>query len=72
MAVKPSGSLSMKTDIVGEFGGAAPHGLKEYYDAATGIPASGTISMSDFYGKSSLFTLPSRLTKRIGIYALLL
>lgn len=56
MAVKPSGSLSMKTDIVGEFGGAAPHGLKEYYDAATGIPASGTISMSDFYGKSSLFT----------------
>lgn len=56
MAVKPSGSLSMKTDIVGEFGGAAPHGLKEYYNAATGIPASGTISMSDFYGKSSLFT----------------
>lgn len=58
MAVKSSGSLSIKTDIVGEFGGTAPHGLKEYYDAATGIPASGTISMSDFYGTSAYTANP--------------
>ena len=52
MAVKASGSLSFQTDIVGEFLGTAPHSLSEYYDAATGIPASGAISFSDFYSKS--------------------
>lgn len=50
MAVKSSGSLSFQTDIVGEFDGTAPHSLSEYYDAGTGIPASGAISFSDFYG----------------------
>lgn len=57
MAVKSSGSLSMKTDIVGEFGGTAPHGLKEYYrDGSagvtpnnTGVPTSGKIGFEDFY-----------------------
>ena len=57
MAIKSSGSLSMKTDIVGEFGGTAPHGLKEYYrDGSAGvspnntnIPTSGTIGFKTFY-----------------------
>ena len=38
MAVKSSGSLSMKTDIVGEFEGTAPHGLKEYYRGGSLVP----------------------------------
>ena len=61
MAVKSSGTLSMKTDIVGEFGGTAPHGLKEYYrggdnvpSGVTDVPASGTINFSDFYGTSNV------------------
>ena len=59
MAVKSSGSLSMKTDIVGEFGGTAPHEVKEYYrggdevpdvTANNSVPTSGQINMKDFYG----------------------
>lgn len=58
MAIKSSGSLSMVTDIVGEFGGTAPHGLKEYYrngsagvsSQNTNIPTSGEIGFKDFYG----------------------
>jgi hypothetical protein len=49
MALQTSGTISL-ADIVGEFGGSAPHSLSEYYDAADGIPASGSISFSDFYG----------------------
>lgn len=52
MPLPASGVLSM-ADIVAEFGGAAPHGISEYYGAASGIPASGQISIADFYGASS-------------------
>lgn len=59
MTVKSSGTLSMITDIVGEFGGSAPHGLKEYYSGGSnvgswvsGVPSSGEIGMKDFYGAS--------------------
>ena len=44
--------LSM-LDIQGEFGGSAPISLSEYYSAASGIPASGTISIRNFYGTSA-------------------
>ena len=40
-------------DIAAEFGGDAPHALSEYYGAATGVPASGQISLQDFYGASA-------------------
>tara|TARA_R110000744_G_scaffold64262_4_gene132198 strand:+ start:551 stop:1135 length:585 start_codon:yes stop_codon:yes gene_type:complete len=53
MALPSSGVLSIG-DIAGEFGGAAPHALSEYYGAAAGVPASGTIAISDFYGTSSV------------------
>lgn len=70
MAIKSSGSLSMVTDIVGEFGGTAPHGLKEYYrggdevpDSATNssVPTSGEIGFKDFYGATDevSFTISS-------------
>jgi len=52
MALPSSGALSIG-DIAGEFGGAVPHALSEYYGAAAGVPASGTIAISDFYGTSS-------------------
>ena len=48
----PTGTASL-SDIQGAFGGSNPISLSEYYSAATGIPASGTISVDDFRGKAS-------------------
>ena len=56
MAVKSSGTLSFNTDIVGEFGGSTPHSLSEYYGVDSGVPSSGTIAFSDFYGASNVVT----------------
>lgn len=52
MALQSSGQITLN-DIATEFGGAVPHALSEYYGVATGIPASGMISVSDFYGASA-------------------
>lgn len=59
MALPSSGTLSIQ-DIVDEFGGTAPHSLSEYYRNGayvgsnnTGVPTSGTISLSDFYGATA-------------------
>ncbi len=52
MALQTSGAISLQ-DIEDEFGGSHPISINEYYDAASGIPASGEISFDDFYGKSS-------------------
>lgn len=54
MALANTGPLSL-SDIQTEFGGSDPISLSEYYAAATGVPASGTISISDFYGTSAAF-----------------
>ncbi|GGD03489.1 hypothetical protein GTQ45_02010 [Pyruvatibacter mobilis] len=54
MALQSSGPISL-SQIAGEFGGAAPHSLSEYYGAAPGVPGSGVIKFSDFYGKSAGF-----------------
>jgi hypothetical protein len=51
----PVGTASFQ-DIEDEFGGSHPITLTEYYGGAVGIPASGTISVDDFRGKSSIFT----------------
>lgn len=57
MTIKSSGTLYF-SEIATEFGGAAPHALSEYFGGGSlvpsgiGIPASGTISFSQFYGKS--------------------
>lgn len=53
MTLPSSGPLSLGA-IQGEFGGTNPASLNEYYGVAAGVPASGTISISDFYGTSSL------------------
>ena len=52
MTLQSSGAISL-ANIASEFGGSTPHSLSEYYSVASGIPSSGTISMSQFYGKSS-------------------
>ena len=52
MPLQTSGQISLG-NIATEFGGAAPHQLSEYYGAAGGIPASGAISIGNFYGAAS-------------------
>lgn len=58
MTLQASGNISI-LDIVGEFGGAGTHSLTEYYRGGSfvpdtapnaGIPTSGSISVTDFYG----------------------
>ena len=51
MPLPSSGPLRI-SDIPVEFGGSAPHSLSEYYGVAAGIPTSGTIRISNFYGAS--------------------
>jgi hypothetical protein len=54
MPLQSTGSISL-ADVAEEFGGTTPHSLSEYYNAASGIPSSGEISLSDFYGASAAF-----------------
>lgn len=68
MPLQSSGAISL-TDIQTEFGGANPISINEYYQnggivgAVFGIPTSGQIAFSDFYGKSN-FIMPDQ-----GIFA---
>jgi hypothetical protein len=52
MTLQSSGPISL-ANVQTEFGGSNPIGINEYYGRAAGIPGSGTISLYDFYGKSS-------------------
>ena len=52
MTLQSSGAISL-ANVQTEFGGSNPIGINEYYGVAAGVPASGTISLNDFYGKSS-------------------
>ncbi len=54
----PTGTASL-SDIQTEFGGSNPISLSEYYGAASGIPANGTISIDDFRGKQNVLVLTS-------------
>jgi len=61
MVLQSTGAISL-ANIQTEFGGANPIGLNEYYlnganttgTGAVGIPTSGQISLSQFYGKSKV------------------
>lgn len=76
MALQASGTISI-SDIATEFGGTAPHSLSEYYrggglvpDTGTnsGVPTSGAISLSDFYGaEASADVTPNTLSWTGGI-----
>jgi hypothetical protein len=52
MALQSSGAISL-SEIQTEFGGSNPIAISEYYSAATGVPASGEIAITDFYGTSA-------------------
>lgn len=65
MTLPSSGSISM-SDIRTEFGGSAPDSISEYYSADTGVPASGAISMSDFYGTSASVTVAFNASSYVG------
>ena len=59
MTIQTSGQIAI-SDIVTEFGGTAPHALTEYYrngglvpGGATGVPTSGVIKITDFYGAAN-------------------
>ncbi len=51
MVMQSSGQIKL-SEIATEFGGSAPHTMSEYYGSDT-VPASGEITMSDFYGTSN-------------------
>ena len=51
MALQSSGAISL-ANIQTEFGGSNPISISEYYGVGT-VPASGTISLSDFYGQTA-------------------
>lgn len=53
MVLPASGNSLSLSQIQTEFGGSDPISLSEYYSASGAIPASGMISISDFFGASS-------------------
>jgi len=72
MAVKSAGSsLSFATDIVGEFGGTAPHSLSEYIRGGSLVPdvtannaiptTTSNISFSDFYSTVNISEIETAL-----------
>jgi len=71
MALQSSGKITLK-EIATEFEDTAPHSLKEFYGVASEIPASGTITIKDFYGASNAysFTMASGDIQEADIRAL--
>jgi hypothetical protein len=77
MVLQSTGAISL-ANIQTEFGGANPIGLNEYYlngvyttgTGAVGIPTSGQISLSQFYGKSKVVSsVPTAVaTNFVGTY----
>ena len=61
MALPSSGEIKL-SEIASQYGGTAPHSLKDYYRngtegvpdtvATASIPTSGEIGIKDFYGSS--------------------
>lgn len=50
MPLQSSGAISL-LNIQNEFGGSPPISISEYYNAASGVPGSGSINLAHFYGK---------------------
>lgn len=71
MTLQSSGTISIN-DLVGEYGGSAPHSLTEYYKGGglvlnhsnnasvpTSTSSGGQIRLSDFYGQSNTSPAPT-------------
>jgi hypothetical protein len=75
MTIESSGAISLGTtagtnrSISAEFGGTVPHALSEYYGAASGVPSSGEIKFSNFYGKSNVVFTLSAISPSIYDYS---
>lgn len=75
-----NGSPLKFSELQSEFGGSNPVSISEYYrngglvtDNNTGVPTSGTIKMSQFYGSSKKFTLTfSANTATVDAYTALI
>ena len=69
MALQTSGAINF-SQIAAHFGGSGSHSLSEYRALAglgvTGIPASGAISFSTFYGKSNQVTTSTNAFTHLG------
>ena len=70
MAVTSSAPISI-TNLVTEFGGSAPHSLTEYYRGGSlvpntttnaSVPTSGAISLTNFFGSSSVTAWSTTMT----------
>lgn len=79
MTLQSSGAISMN-DLVGEYGGSAPHALNEYYRGGSlvpshsntsGIPSSGTIQLDDFYGTSASSPTDNQVTFNKGTHTVI-
>ena len=66
--MQSSGQIKL-SEIQTEFGGSAPTALSEYYDADTGVPASGEIEFADFYGTSA-YTPSAQYWTSSGTYTI--
>lgn len=76
MVLQCSGPISL-ANVQTEFGGSNPISPTEYYGVVSGVPPSGTISLSDFYCKSGsappgfqIFTVNGSFTVPMGITTL--
>lgn len=77
MALQSSGTISL-SNIQTEFGGTNPISMSEYYrggsyvtDNNTGVPTSGSIDLSDFYGTVNTFTFSiTSNTENANVYTL--
>lgn len=82
MGVKSSGELSLTTDIVGEYGGTAPHSFSEYRRGGGEVPdiapnnaisnTNSDISFSSFYGTTDRVALALQISgeeKDYNIYS---
>ena len=52
MPLQTSGPISL-SNVGSEFQNSAPYSMSEFYGAAAGIPASGAIGLSNFYGATA-------------------
>lgn len=74
MALAGTGQLSL-SNIEGEFGGSPPTSLSEYYRGGglvtsnnTGVPVSGQISLTNFYGAGALLTMHEQVLTGSGTF----
>ena len=76
MAIPSSGAISMTT-LSGEFGGAAPYSISQFYRGGgrvpnasvnNSIPTSGSISFSNFYGATNRVAINVTISGNVANY----